>query len=155
MKQSRSMMRAWSKMRGVTLMELLIVIVIIGILAAIAVPSYRRYLIRSQRSEAKIALMQLQTAEEKYYLQFNAYTSNITGAVNSATPGLGLLSTTETGKYDVAVALADATAQGYTATASPRTGGGQTDDADCANFTITDRGTRNVSGSSGAQTCWK
>jgi type IV pilus assembly protein PilE len=144
-----------AKMRGVTLMELMIVIVIVSILASVAIPSYRRHLIRSQRSEAKIALLQLQTAEEKYYLQFNAFTANITGAVTSATPGLGLLNVTETNQYDISVVLGDATAQSYTATAAPRAGGGQTDDSECANFTMTDRDTRGVSGSLGTQTCWK
>jgi type IV pilus assembly protein PilE len=44
--------RLLKKMRGVTLVELMVVIAVIGTLAAIAIPSYRRYLIRSQRSEA-------------------------------------------------------------------------------------------------------
>lgn len=144
--------RLYRKARGVTLVELMIVIVVIGILAAIAVPGYRRYLIRSQRSEAKIGLMQLQTAQEKFYLQNNAYTTNITGAPPA---GLGLQNVTETGKYDLAVALVDATAQAYTATATPRTGGGQTDDTQCINFTINERGTRGVSGPYGTQACWK
>ena len=54
---------------------------IIAILASVAVPTYRRYLIRSQRSEAKIALLQLQTAQEKFYMQNNSFTDNITDGV--------------------------------------------------------------------------
>lgn len=142
------------RMRGVTLMELLVVIAVLGTLAAIAVPSYRRYLIRSQRSEAKIALLQLQTAEEKYYLQNNAYTNDITGATNATPPGLGMGSMTETRKYDLAVVTAN-NGQTYTATATPRAGGGQADDVQCLNFTINERGTRGVSGPSGPETCWK
>ena len=139
------------RMRGVTLIELLTVIVILSLLMSIAVPTYRRYLIRSQRSEAKIALLQLQTAQEKFYMQNNAFTDN----VKDASPdGLGLLEVTETGKYDITVNLA-ADAQTYTATASPHKGGGQDDDADCKSFTITERGTRGVSGSSGVQYCWR
>jgi type IV pilus assembly protein PilE len=137
--------------RGVTLMELLVVIAILGILATIAVPTYRRYLIRTQRTEAKVALLQLQTAQEKFYMQNNAFTDN----VKDASPdGLGLLEVTETGKYDITVNLA-ADAQTYTATASPHKGGGQDDDDDCKSFTITERGTRGVSGSSGVQYCWR
>ena len=141
------------KMRGVTLIELMIVIVVLGILAAIAVPGYRRYLIRSQRSEAKISLLAIQTAEEKYYLQNNAYTNNLTAATNAG--GLGLQATSETGKYDLAITTFPADGQSYTATASPRTGGGQTDDVQCVNFTLNERGTRGVSGPYGAQACWK
>ena len=140
------------RMAGVTLMELLIVIVVIGILAAIAVPSYRRYLIRSQRSEAKIALMQLQTAEEKYYLQNNAYTNNTTGV---SPAGLGLPAMSETGKYDVSVTTFPGGGQSFIASAVPHAGGGQTDDADCLTFTIDERGTRAITGSSTSQLCWK
>lgn len=137
--------------RGVTLMELLVVIVILGVLASIAVPTYRRYLVRTQRSEAKIALLQLQTAQEKFYMQNNGFTDDITDA---SPKGLGLTSVTETGKYDIAIDLA-ADLQSYTATASPHKGGGQDDDSQCKNFTITERGTRGVSGSESVQFCWR
>jgi len=144
-----------SKMRGVTLIELMTVIIIVALLATIALPSYRRYLIRSQRAEAKIALLQLQTAEEKFYLQNNTYTANITGLPTATPAGMGLLNVTETGKYDISVVLGDATGQSFTATAAPRAGGGQTDDTECANYTITDRGTRGSSGTNTSQFCWK
>jgi len=137
--------------RGVTLMELLVVIAILGVLAGIAVPTYRRYLVRTQRSEAKIALLQLQTAQEKFYMQNNAFTNDI---VDASPKGLGLLSVTENNKYDIAINLA-ADAQTYTATASPHAGGGQVDDTECQNFTITERGTRGVSGPKGTQFCWR
>jgi type IV pilus assembly protein PilE len=139
-------------MRGVTLIELMVVVAVIGTLAAIAVPSYRRYLLRSQRSEAKIALMALQTAEEKFYLQNNTYTNNVTAVPPT---GLGLQAVSETGKYDIAITTFPADGQSYVATASPRAGGGQSDDTQCANFTITERGVRGVSGPFGSQACWK
>jgi type IV pilus assembly protein PilE len=141
--------------RGVTLMELLVVITILALLATIAVPTYRRYLIRAQRAEAKVALLQLQTAQEKFYLQNNVYTDSITAGSPS---GLGLTSSTETGKYTVSVTLEDVDGvadQAYVATAAPRAGGGQTDDAQCRNFTIDERGTRGNSGTSGPAICWK
>jgi type IV pilus assembly protein PilE len=140
------------RMRGVTLMELLVVIAVLGTLAAIAIPSYRQYLIRSQRSEAKIALLQLQTAEEKFYLQNNTYTNSVTGGPGV---GLGMSATSETRKYDIAITTFPADGQSYVATASPRVGGGQTDDLKCANFTINERGTRGVSGTTAVETCWK
>jgi type IV pilus assembly protein PilE len=133
-------------------MELMVVVVIIGVLAAIAVPSYRRYLLRTQRSEAKIALLQLQTAEEKFYLQNNAFTDK----VKDASPtGLGLPMTTETGKYAITVKLGDE-AQTFEATAAPATGGGQTDDKECKSFTINNLGKRGIDGGSkDAQYCWR
>jgi len=139
------------RQRGVTLLELLTVISIVAILASVALPTYRKYLIRTQRSEAKIALLQLQTAQEKFYMQNNTFTDNVADA---SPDGLGLLSTTETGKYDISVALAG-DGQTYTATAAPKAGGGQTDDDECESFTINQRGTHGVSGPKGAQACWR
>jgi len=143
---------ALKRMRGVTLMELMVVIAVVATLAVVAIPTYRRYLLRSQRSEAKIALLQLQTAQEKFYLQNNSYTNNVTGAPPA---GLGLLGVSETNKYDISVTTFAADGQSYTATASPRAGGGQTDDTQCASYMINERGTRAVSGSSAADVCWK
>ena len=137
--------------RGVTLMELLVVIAILGIVAAVAIPSYRKYLVRTNRAEAKIALLQLQTAQEKFYMQNNAFTDNIADA---SPAGLGLLEVTETNKYDIEIDLDD-DAQSYVATASPHAGGGQEDDDECGEFTINQRGTRGVSGTKGVQACWR
>jgi type IV pilus assembly protein PilE len=144
-----------ARMRGVTLIELMMVITILAIIAAIAVPTYRKYLLRAQRTEAKVALLQLQTAEEKFYLQNNIYTDKVTVASTAATPGLGLPGTSETGKYDIAITTLATGGQSYTATASPRTGGGQTDDKDCANFSINERGVRTISGTKTPEFCWK
>ena len=55
--------------QGVTLLELMIVVVIIGLLSIIAVPSYRQYSIRAHRTEAKTALIRLATNQERFYLQ--------------------------------------------------------------------------------------
>jgi len=145
-----------ARMRGITLIELLTVIIILSLLMSIAVPTYRRYLIRSQRSEAKIALLQVQTAQEKYYAQYNRYTDKVTDKSTAKTPGLGLMGTTETGKYDIKVTDIGDGGQTYTVTASPHTGGGQTDDKDCGSFTINERGVRgNSTGAGHVQNCWK
>lgn len=135
--------------RGVTLIELLTVVAVIAILASVAVPSYRRYLIRAQRTEAKVALLQLQTAQEKFYMQNNAFTDKIADAPPA---GLGIPNSTETGKYAVTVVV---TGQTYVATADPTTTGGQKDDKDCAAFTITEKGVRGVTGTKPVQTCWR
>src|SRR5262245_7235008 len=143
-----------ARMRGMTLIELMTVITVLAILASVALPTYRKYLIRAQRSEGKIALLQLQTAQEKFYLQNNTYTDKVTTSATATTPGLGLPGTSETGKYDVSVTLATG-GQSYLATATPHTGGGQTDDKDCANLTINERGVRGISGTKTPEFCWK
>ena len=65
-------------MRGVTLMELMIVVVIIGILTAIAYPSYRQYVAKAKRNEAKSCLLQIATMQERFYLQNSTYTADMT-----------------------------------------------------------------------------
>lgn len=62
--------------RGLTLIELLIVMVIIGVLAAIAVPSYRNYVQRSRRADAKTALEQVRAAQEMWRAEKGSYSLN-------------------------------------------------------------------------------
>ena len=139
------------RMRGVTLIELMVVIMVLAILASIAVPSYRRFLLRSQRTEAMRALMQAQTAQEKFFLQNNMYSDDLTGAPDAG--GLGLLATTDTGKYDLALV---ATAATFTVTATAKDG--QRQDEDCLEFSINQAGTRTAEDEGGTATtaaCWR
>lgn len=140
-----------AQQRGVTLIELMTVIVIIAILASIAVPSYRNYLLRAQRTEATTALLRVQAAQEKFYLQNNAYTDDVDGAPPA---GLGLLAVTERGFYDIEVDLA-ADGQSYEATATPVAGAGQADDDRCTGFSVTSTGERDAEGPGGLALCWR
>jgi type IV pilus assembly protein PilE len=148
------------RQRGVTLIELLTVMVVLAIIASIAIPSYRRYLLRAQRTDAKTALLQVQTAEEKFLLQNNTYTSNITGLPGDNPPGLGLLNTSEKGFYTIGVRLTVVNgAPGYTISAVPAAvSGGQQDDTDCRTFTLDEQGARTAADAGGAvntAACWK
>ena len=125
---------------GVTLMELLTVVTVIAILASLAIPSYRRYLLRAQRSDATTTLLRLQAAQEKHFLQYGVYVTTKASIPNAhSAGGLGLPTVSERGYYDVNVA---ATATGYTFTVTPVAGGGQADDAECRQFTVTESGTK-------------
>src|SRR5438477_12999917 len=66
------------RMRGMTLIELMVVVAIVAILASLAVGSYRRYVLRANRTDATSALLRIQVGEEKYFLHNNAYTINAT-----------------------------------------------------------------------------
>src|SRR5687767_6796375 len=76
--QRQDTQRVRRAMRGITLIELMIVVVIVAILAGIAIPNYRAYTLRAQRTDATSALLRVGSAQEKFYLQNNTYTSNLT-----------------------------------------------------------------------------
>ncbi len=64
--------------RGMTLIELMIVVVIVGILSAIAFPAYQAYVNRAKRTEAKTLLLEVAARQERYYFDNNTYTANAT-----------------------------------------------------------------------------
>ena len=88
-------------MHGITLIELLIVVIIVGILTSIAFPNYRAYVERAKRSEAKAALLQCATNQEKWYLQRQEFTTDLAE--------LGFISPfkTDSGAYQLAVSTTD------------------------------------------------
>lgn len=67
------------KQSGITLIELMIVVVIIGILATIALPSYRQYIERTRAGDAQSALMSLANAMERYHTQNGTYVGAAVG----------------------------------------------------------------------------
>lgn len=141
-----------NRMQGVTLIELLIVVIVVGILASVAVPSYRNYVMRTHRVEAKTALLNLAAAQEKFYLVNNTYATN--AQLAAAPPaGLGLPATTENGWYTIAIGNG-ANAAGFRATATAA--GSQAADRDCATFGINQLGVKSAtrSGGTASTVCW-
>ena len=134
--------------RGVTLIELLVVVAIVGIITAIAVPTYRTYVIRANRSDAKTALMQTAQLLERCYTNSTPY------AYNSATCAavVTLPFDTQQGTYRIS-ALVGPNAQAYTLQARPLAG--QAVDLQCANFRLDQTGLRSVTGTTTAQDCWR
>ena len=130
--------------RGVTLIELMLVVGLIAVLGAIAIPSYRNYAQRAQRAEATSALLRLAANQERFYLTANTYTANV--ALLGFATGV-----TETGLY--AINVNPATAATFTATATPVMGAGQAADARCQVFGINSAGVR-TSAPGPVDECW-
>jgi prepilin-type N-terminal cleavage/methylation domain-containing protein len=95
----KTIMQMRKNMRGITLMELMIVVVIVGILTAIAFPNYRNFVARAARSEAKAALLKCATNQEKFYLQNQQFTTNL------AQLGFSAPFKTDSANYQITVAL--------------------------------------------------
>jgi type IV pilus assembly protein PilE len=133
---------------GFSLIELMTTVAIVAILGMIAVPAYRQYSMRAQRTEAKAALLQLATNQERFYLQNRTYTNNFAA--------LQMTGMSENSVYTLAIPVADATQ--YTATAVPTPGGGingrdMTTDADCTQFSIDSQGLKQAAPDPDIQ-CW-
>ncbi|MDR3560622.1 MAG: type IV pilin protein [Negativicutes bacterium] len=130
-----------SKSKGFSLIELMITVAIIGILAAIALPSYQSYIARSNRAEAREILLEDAQFLERYYTENNKYT----GAILP----YGVSPKTGTAKYTIsATSLVD---QAFTLSAAPT--GVMTGDG-CGNLTLTSEGVKSETGTLGVDLCW-
>lgn len=130
--------------RGFTLIELMIAVVVVAILAAIAFPSYQRYVLRSHRVEAQAVLSEAAARQERYYSQNNAYAS--TAAALNMTSNVNAL------QY-YSLAISNVTATTYTLTATAK--GAQAKDGQCLSLSLDQAGTRSNTGTGTGTTCWQ
>ena len=121
------------KRNGFTLVELMIVVAILGILAAVAVPLYRGYIAGAKRQEAKSNLETIRLLEEQYYADHRTYLAGADAAALKANlsgfePGTNLLY-----DYKVEAGSTGSIATSFLATAIPSA------NAPAGNFTINDK----------------
>lgn len=143
---SRHTGSARRRQRGVTLMELMIVVLIVGILAAIGYPAFREYTIRAARSEGRGALLEMASRQEQFFLDNKSYAD--------ALADLSMPENTEHDKYQIAIddESADCPVQTcYALTATPL--GRQLDDTACGSLTLNSNGTKGATGDAPGA-CW-
>lgn len=131
-------------MRGVTLIEALVCALVIAILTTLALPAYRSFVLRAQRSDARAALLRVLANQERHFLQHARYSVDVAPALSEA------------GLYSLSVQLRNDGA-GYVATAEPTVEGGQREDRACTSFSIDEIGTRTATGSGTqpSRDCWR
>lgn len=131
-------------MRGFSLVELMIALGIAGVLSGIALPTYRQTVQRSQRQDARIALLRIQQFQERHFAEHLRYAARL--AVPADPESLGLDAVSDGGRYELSLE-SNAEGLGYTALARAR--GRQAGDRDCALLTLDQsgrRGSRDASG---------
>ncbi len=143
------------RMTGFTLVELMIVIVIISILGAIAVPSYNSSVRKSRRTEAKTAIMDFAAREERIYATQNAYSTDPVALGYTTAGGNWPVSTGTYYQIEAPTSSAPSatSAGGFSVTVDPSPGSPQLQDAACTAFTLTQTGARGATGSN-ATSCW-
>jgi type IV pilus assembly protein PilE len=166
--------KASIRVAGFTLVELVIVMVIVAILAAIAIPSYQSQIRKSRRTDAKTAVLDLAAREEKYFSLNNSYTSSpVNLGYGTAT---SFPQNVNNGYYQVYVCAAStagststntgctaastATGTSYVVAAIPVTGTTQASDSSCQYFAVDNTGTQFASSIAGigtdtTSTCWQ
>jgi len=128
---------------GFTLIELMIVVLVAAILAAVAYPSFIEQVRKSRRTDAASALVDLAAKLERYYAGNGSYTGTSVNALLGRT-------TSEEGYYNLTMNV-PLGGQSYALTATRA--GDQINDK-CGNFTLNSLGDKGVSGSIPANQCW-
>ena len=137
---------------GFTLIEVMIVVAIVGILAAVALPSYQSYMQRGDRASARAAMLEAQQFMERFYATNDRYTTDVACAISPSLPARFASVPENSPKYAISVA---STCTAYTLTATPLRAVGK-----CGNLTLTHTGVKGVTvpstpTASDINDCWK
>lgn len=132
-----------SVQKGITLIELMVVVAIVAILAGIAYPSYQQHVLTSRRTEAMAELTRIANLQEKNYMDNGTYVTDLTTLGLSANPY-----TTENAYYSISTNSTAATSD-FTLTATAQNS--QAADTHCLTFTLDQTGVKGGANND----CWK
>jgi len=147
---SPKLMMRHGRADGFTLIELVIVIVIVSILAAVALPGFQDAMRKGRRADAKEGLMDAANRQERFMLDRSTYTEDMTNLGFGADPAISV-----EGHYRIDVEAPDPNcpiATCYNLTATPVLGGAQADDSYCTSFTVKSTGAKTATPA--ASECW-
>ena len=134
---------------GFTLIELMIVVAIIGVLGALAYPSYSSYMKKSARADAKVGLVKLADKQERFYLQNNKYTLDITSSA-----GLNTSAVSKEEYYDFTVTSGNLINE-FLLTATAVASKSQAGDTGCTTMTLSSTGAKEPNGNPTTEKeCW-
>ena len=140
---------------GVTLLELMIVVAIVAIISAVAFPSYMQYVVKTKRTIATSALLQIADGQQQFFMDNKQFTNDLTNLGFAANPLVLADDGNDVAAADVdavySISLSNVAATTYTITAAPLHGQASRD-TDCASLTLNQAGAR--SNSAGGDDCW-
>ena len=136
-----------SRQDGMTLLELMIVIAIVGILASIAMPSFNNSVMKARRADARNSLFDWQLRQAEYFADNLSYAS--VSSINGS--GANTVDSGE-GYYDITVTSFTTTT--FQMTATPKSGTTQASDSECASYFCINQDGALYTGSCAAQACW-
>lgn len=129
---------------GFTLIEVMITVAIVAILMAVALPSYREHVVRSNRAAVEGFMLEVANRQERYLLDNRSYADSLTTLGMSVSPEISP-------NYTVTVTNAGVGLV-YTVTATP-IGSQAASDTQCGTLTLNNLGTKTASG--GGDRCWR
>ena len=125
--------------KGVTLLELLVVVAIVAIVTAFAFPSYMEYVVSTKRTVATSALLQIADRQQQFFMDNKTYAADLTDMGFAANPHViaddGRATAAANGDSVYTIALSNVAATTYTITATPLNSQ-LTRDTDCGSLTL-------------------
>ena len=138
------------KQKGLTLVELMVVVAVMAVIASIAYPLYTNQVQKTRRADAKVALHEIALAQERYFTVNGEYAASLSSLqVSTGIQG----GSSDKGYYTITLTRSGTDNEQFTVRADTSSSGAQSGDTDCARFQIDQTGAQTATDGSGTN-CW-